>query len=158
MISGQGVFQFGIFLSIVLSESRFTFASWPSLSNSNPFFMTLSIQDFCYCPSLPIFYSNFSFNCIRLSFYPFDQIVTTFFPFYFWKGIVFFIEFDSVPVFFQWPFFRQYLLINYFQFCCRACQPMYFCNFSFASIVVVVVLLLLLVLLRISSLRVFHIR
>ena len=132
MLSWPDIFQFGIFLSVALSGSRYMYTSELSLITS--FSCYLSIQSFWLFFWFPYFTLLFLF--IRLLVFPcvFSADLLVKFSFVNLKRPVLFVLLDPVLVSFECPFFRQDLWIYFFQLYSKTGLFSFVFHFSFQCI------------------------
>ena len=137
MLSWPDVFQFSIFWVLLLLS--------PGVSRLGGFLQVLailfscylSIRSSCYVLSVPI--PCFCFLCFQLFIclwaFSIDLLVN--FSFAILEDPVLLALFDSIPVSFEYPFFRQYILLYLFQLYCQSCMLLsfFFFFYSFHSIV-----------------------
>ena len=127
----SGVFQFDTFLSVALSQFRCVFTSESSTCTSI-FFMLFINSD-----SVSIYYSKILLHPV-VGFSP--PLCWLNFLSLFWKILFYFLLLNPVPVSLKFPFFRQYLLIYFFQlyyqtflqFFFGLFIPIYPCTFFFS--------------------------
>ena len=130
MPSWFGIFHFGAFLSVALSDSRYMCTTWPSSSRCISFFMLIvhAIMFFLFpYLTLELFYSLCIQLLVWLSALSINLLVE--FSFIILECSVLFILLDPVLVSFKSLFFCLYLLIYLFLLNCKTCLMFLFRSF-----------------------------